>query len=188
MDTHKDSSSEIYEVEKIINCKYYRNKKYYLVKWLCYPIYESTWEPKSNLKNLNYMIDAFEAEYPYSVDQFMYDIYKEELEKRSNKRNKRKKISKEFNTSSKFLSKKKKMEFFSKSELKDEFFDKLKVHLHLNIIQRHSKVQESDLIIDLGSSTTESEENALIGEPDKENLKVTEEKNYLHQLIMPIME
>jgi hypothetical protein len=25
------------------------------------------------------------------------------------------------------------MEFFSKSELKDEFFDKLKVHLHLNI-------------------------------------------------------
>ena len=188
MDTHKDSSSEIYEVEKIINCKYYRNKKYYLVKWLCYPIYESTWEPKSNLKSLNYMIDAFEAEYPYSVDQFMYDIYKEELEKRSNKRNKRKKISKEFNTSSKFLSKKKKMEFFSKSELKDEFFDKLKVHLHLNIIQRHSKAQESDLIIDLGSSTTESEENALIGEPDKENLKVTEEKNYLHQLIMPIME
>ena len=56
MDTHKDSSSEIYEVEKIINCKYYRNKKYYLVKWLCYPIYESTWEPKSNLKSLNYMI------------------------------------------------------------------------------------------------------------------------------------
>ena len=103
MDTHKDSSSEIYEVEKIINCKYYRNKKYYLVKWLCYPIYESTWEPKSNLKSLNYMIDAFEAEYPYSVDQFMYDIYKEELEKRTNKRNKRKKISKEFNTSSKFL-------------------------------------------------------------------------------------
>ena len=188
MDTHKDSSSEIYEVEKIINCKYYRNKKYYLVKWLCYPIYESTWEPKSNLKSLNYMIDAFEAEYPYSVDQFMYDIYKEELEKRSNKRNKRKKISKEFHTSSKFLSKKKKMEFFSKSELKDEFFDKLKVHLHLNIIQRHSKAQESDLIIDLGSSTTESEENALIGEPDKGNLKVTEEKNYLHQLIMPIME
>ena len=80
------------------------------------------------------------------------------------------------------------MEFFSKSELKDEFFDKLKVHLHLNIIQRHSKAQESDLIIDLGSSTTESEENALIGEPDKGNLKVTEEKNYLHQLIMPIME
>ena len=78
MDTHKDSSSEIYEVEKIINCKYYRNKKYYLVKWLCYPIYESTWEPKSSLKNLNYMINAFEAEYPYSVDQYMYEIYSKE--------------------------------------------------------------------------------------------------------------
>ena len=188
MEIKNDSSSGIYEVEKIINCKIYRNKKYYLVKWLCYPIYESTWEPKSNLKSLNYMIDAFEAEYPYSVDQFMYDIYKEELEKRSNKRNKRKKISKEFNTPSKFLSKKKKMEFFSKSELKDEFFDKLKVHLHLNIIQRHSKAQEKDVVIDLSSSTFESEENDLYGEPNEENMNTTEGKNNLHQLIVPIME
>ena len=176
MEIKNDSSSEIYEVEKIINCKIYRNKKYYLVKWLCYPIYESTWEPKSNLKNLNYMIDAFEAEYPYSVDKNMYEIYSEELQKRTTKRNKRKRISKDFKTSIKFLSKKKKMEFFTKSELKDEFFDKLKVHLHLNMIQRHSKTQESDLIIDLGSSTFESEENVLYGESDKENSNVTVEK------------
>ena len=73
---------------------------------------------------------------PYSVDQYMYEIYSKELKKRANKRkrrNKRKKISKELKASVKFLSKKKKKEFFSKSELKDEFFDKLKVHLHLNI-------------------------------------------------------
>ena len=188
MEIKNDSSSGIYEVEKIINCKIYRNKKYYLVKWLCYPIYESTWEPKSNLKNLNYMIDAFEAEYPYSVDQNMYEIYSEELQKRTTKRNKRKRISKDFKTSIKFLSKKKKMEFFTKSELKDEFFDKLKVHLHLNMIQRHSKAQESDLIIDLGSSTFESEENVLYGESDKENSNVTVEKNNLIQLVKPEME
>ena len=35
-----DSSSNMYEVEKIINCKTYHNKKYYLIKWLCYPINE----------------------------------------------------------------------------------------------------------------------------------------------------
>lgn len=188
MDIKNDSSSEIYEVEKIINCKIYRNKKYYLVKWLCYPIYESTWEPKSNLKNLNYMIDAFEAEYPYSVDQNMYEIYSEELQKRTTKGNKRKSISKDFKTSIKFLSKKKKIEYFTNSELKDEFFDKLKVHLHLNMIQRHNKPQESDVIIDLASSTFESEENASHGEPDKENSNVTVEKNNLHQLVKPEME
>ena len=80
------------------------------------------------------------------------------------------------------------MEFFTKSELKDEFFDKLKVHLHLNMIQRHSKAQESDLIIDLGSSTFESEENVLYGESDKEKSNVTVEKNNLIQLVKPEME
>ena len=157
------------------------------------------------------MINAFEAEYPYSVDQYMYEIYSKELKKRANKRkrrNKRKKISKELKASVKFLSKKKKMEFFSKSELKEvkflskkkkmeffskselkeEFFDKLKVHLHLNIIQRHSKAQEKDVVIDLSLSTFESEENDLYGEPNEENMNTTEGKNNLHQLIMPIME
>ena len=106
MDSSNDFSSDIYEVEKIINCKIFRNKKYYLVKWLCYPIYESTWEPKSNLKNLNNWIDAFEAEYPYSIDQNMFEIYSEELQKRTKKRNKRKTSPKDAKTSNKFLNKK----------------------------------------------------------------------------------
>ena len=188
MDSSNDFSSDIYEVEKIINCKIFRNKKYYLVKWLCYPIYESTWEPKSNLKNLNNLIDAFEAEYPYSVDKNMFEIYSEELQKRTKKRNKRKTSPKDAKTKIKFLNKKKKMDFFSNSELKDEFFDKLKVHLHLNMIQRHSKAKESDVVIDLGSCTSTCEDNTLYGEPDKENLNVTAEKTILHQLIKPEME
>ena len=49
MDIISDPWSGMYEVEKIINCKIYKNKKYYLIKWLCYPIYEATWEPKSNI-------------------------------------------------------------------------------------------------------------------------------------------
>ena len=108
-----------YEVEKIINSKIYRNKKYYLVKWLCYPIHESTWEPKSNLKNLNYMIVMFEAEYPYSVDQEMYEIYCNELKKRSKRRRNKGKNSKEFPINTNFLSKKKKFGFFTERELKD---------------------------------------------------------------------
>ena len=79
-------------------------------------------------------------------------------------------------------------DFVAKEELKDEFFDKLKVHLHLNMIQRHNKAQESDVIIDLASSTFESEENASHGEPDKEKSNVTVEKKNLHQLVKPEME
>ena len=53
MEINPDNMDNIYEVEKIINFKYYKNKKYYLIKWLSYPISESTWEPKSNLKYVN---------------------------------------------------------------------------------------------------------------------------------------
>ena len=68
MELSSESRNEIYEVEKIITRKIYKNKKYYLIKWLCFPINESTWEPKSNLKNLNYMIGKFESQYPSSID------------------------------------------------------------------------------------------------------------------------
>ena len=86
MENKTQTLNEMFEVEKIINSRIYRNKKYYLIKWLCYPINESTWEPKSNLKNLNYMLDRFEAEYPYSIDQNMYNIYCDESKKGIKKR------------------------------------------------------------------------------------------------------
>ena len=116
MEKNNNNSSDMYEVEKIINCKFYRNKKYYLIKWLCYPINQSTWEPKSNLKNLNYLIREFESEYPYSIDQNMYNIFCEEVinKKRSNKKAK---ILKESSNESKFIAKKRKIEFFSDFEL-----------------------------------------------------------------------
>ena len=72
---------------QIINFRYYKNKKYYLIKWLSYPISESTWEPKSNLKYINDMLIKFEKEYPNSIDQNMYNIYCDEINKRK-KRNK----------------------------------------------------------------------------------------------------
>ena len=187
METISSPSSGMYEVEKIINCKIFRNKKYYLIKWLCYPIYESTWEPKSNLKNLNYIIDAFEAEYPYSIDQNMYEMYCEELKRRLKRRNKTK-IPKELQESVKFLSKKRKIEFFSHSELKDLNLDKLKLHLHLNFAKRYIKAQESELVIDLSLSSSQSDEIESDGILDKEKFNVTERNNKFSQLIMPKME
>ena len=61
------------------------------------------------------MIDTFEDEYPYSVDQ---EIYFNELKKRMKKRNKGKN-SKEVPINTNFLSKKKKFGFFTERELKD---------------------------------------------------------------------
>ena len=188
MEILADSSNEMYEVEKIINCKIYRSKKYYLVKWLCYPIHESTWEAKTNLKDINNMIDTFESEYPYSIDQEMYKVFLEEQEKHLKREYKRKKKSKEFQSSSKFLQKKKKMEFFSHKELKDAYFDKLKIHLHLNMIKRKNKTPQSDLVIELGSSSSSNDESVTNEESNKENtIKIEEKKDFL-QLIIPEME
>ena len=128
MEINAELCDEIYEVEKIIARKIYKSKKYYLIKWLYFPINESTWEPKSNLTNINYMMNKFEAEYPSSIDQYMYDIYCEEYKKKI----KRTKKSKKPQKVKKLLSKKIKFECFSQSELKDIYYEKLKTHLHIN--------------------------------------------------------
>ena len=188
MEMFPNPINKVYEVEKIINCKFYKNKKYYLIKWLCYPISESTWEPKSNIKHLSAMLDKFEAEYPYSVDQNMYNIYCSEV-KKTKKRSKRVQKSKEIPTGIKSLSKARKIEGFSKAELKDILYEKLKNHLFINIFKRHNIKQENQVIIDLSSSTTShSEENISIFLSENENSNENEEKNDSNKLIKPILE
>ena len=108
MDINSEYINEIYEVEKIINFKYYKNKKYYLVKWLSYPISESTWEPKTNLKYINDILIKFEKEYPKSIDQNVYNIYCDEINERK-KRSKTGKKNKGTKNGIKYLSKTKKL-------------------------------------------------------------------------------
>ena len=186
MEINSDNINEIYEVEKIINFKYYKNKKYYLIKWLSFPISESTWEPKSNLKYINNMLIKFEKEYPYSIDQNMYNIYCSAINKRK-KRSKKDQKKKDMKNGIKYLSKTKKIEEFSKTELKDVLYDKLKNHLFINIIKRHININkiENQVVIDLSiCNTSPSEQNIC----DKENLNDTEEKNDGSKLIRPILE
>ena len=187
MEINSEYINEIYEVEKIINFKYYKNKKYYLIKWLSFPISESTWEPKSNLKYVNNMLIKFEKEYPNSIDQNMYNIYCDEINKRK-KRSKKGQKKKDMRNGIKYSSKTKKIEGFSKTELKDVLYDKLKNHLFINITKRHiiniNKI-ENQVVIDLSIfNTSPSGENIC----DKENLNDTEEKNDGSKLIKPILE
>ena len=107
MELIDETKNKTFEIEKIITCKLYKNKKYYLIKWLCYPISESTWEPKSSLNHLNSLLDKFESEYPFSIDKEMYNIYLEEMNKRK-KRGRKAKKAKEIKNGAKLLSKKRK--------------------------------------------------------------------------------
>ena len=189
MEINPDNMDNIYEVEKIINFKYYKNKKYYLIKWLCYPISESTWEPKSSLKYINDILIKFERDYPYSIDQNMYNIYCNEVIKRK-KESKKCQKKKEMKNGIKYLSKTKKIEGFSKTELKDVLFDKLKNHLFINITKRHININkiENKVIIDLSTcNTCPSEENISISISGNEYLNDSEE-NDENKLIKPILE
>ena len=187
MEINDNNYSDMYEVEKIINCKSYRNKKYYLIKWLCYPISQSTWEPKSNLKNLNYMIKEFESKYPYSIDQDMYNIFCEEMEDKKRTSKKAKNL-KEPSNESKFIAKKRKIEYFSDFELNNEYLDKLKKHLYIdnNNSKKIKDIKETkdELVIDL-SSTEQNEENINGNSLTILKLEDPEKPNSNYKLILP---
>ena len=185
------SCSNFYEVEKIINCKIYKNKKFYLIKWLYFPINESTWEPKSNLKNLKNLIDEFESEYPFSVDHDMYNIFCEEInkKKRYKNKNKNKKNLLESPNENEYIGKKRKIEYFSDAELNDDYLDKLKAHLYINTDQKRIKtknIQKSNLIIDLTSSKNQIEDNISNNSTEEPNsMNFNQEKINLSKLIIP---
>ena len=176
--------SDTYEVEKIINCKYIRNKKYYLIKWLYYPINRSTWEPKSNLENLEYMIEDFESKYPYSIDNFMYDIFCNDTETKKKLKNRNK------NTNTKLLSKKRNKNFNSSIEELDKLnLDILKTHLYIRDNKKQlneNKQKNENLIIDLRTERKENEEKLNNSSENEINEKYSEEqKSNVPKLIMP---
>ena len=179
--------SDTYEVEKIINCKYIRNEKYYLIKWLFYPINQSTWEPKSNLENLECMINDFESKYPYSIDSFMYNIFCNDVNDKKKSKNRNK------NTNKKFVSKKRNKDFYSSIEELDKVnLDSLKKHLYIsdNKIQLNDDKQKNgDLIIDLRAEGKENESKLNnFSENENKAKYIKEGKSNVPKLIMPIFE
>ncbi len=188
MEYMPESCHNLYQVEKIINCRSYKNKKFYLIKWLCYPIKESTWEPKSNLKNIKYLINEFESEYPFSIDKDMYNIFCEENKKK--RRYKSKVNLLESSNEKKFLSKKRKMEYFSDTELNDKYLDKLKIHLYINTEKKqikNRKTSNDDLIIDLSPLNCQNEDNTNTHCSTELNSVNNQEKIKSSKLIMPKM-
>ena len=123
------------------------------------------------------MIEDFEAEYPFSVDQNMYNIFCEEVKKKKRCKNTVKNL-KDSPLNTKFTTKKRKIEFFSDLEFNDKNLNKLKTHLHINSYKKNkndNKRSNKDLIIDLSLTTTQSDENMNNNSPENLNKMVSEE-------------
>jgi hypothetical protein len=57
-----ENGAEVFEVESIIAKRGSGNRIQYLVKWLGYPHWESTWERPSTLTDAREAIDEFESQ------------------------------------------------------------------------------------------------------------------------------
>ena len=83
---------DYYEVEKIISRKLVGKNKFYLIKWLGYPIQDCTWEPISHLDKINTLVENFDKDFPFSIDKRLLQKYLRTIHKKNNRR--LKKISK----------------------------------------------------------------------------------------------
>ena len=53
-----------FEVQKILDTKFFRRKLYYFVDWVGYNVSDQSWEPAINLLNAQLEIYAFHLEFP----------------------------------------------------------------------------------------------------------------------------
>jgi len=86
--TSESSQADEYDVEEILAEKGQNKKKVYLVKWLGYPVYRSSWEPRSSFDNESPLND-WEAKLakikakqlpPFDVKAFEKDVKRRENE------------------------------------------------------------------------------------------------------------
>jgi len=176
---------DFYEVEKIITRKYFKNKKYYLIKWLYYPINQSTWESQSNLKHLQYLINEFEAQFPNTIDQNMYNIFCNEIKNKKGRKIKEKYFGP--NIHLQFLSKKRNDGLIPDEELNDPYLEGLKAHLHIKTnktVLINADKKNNGLIIDLSNIDDKSEEDSINKIEKVTNEKLSDE-NSRNILIRP---
>ena len=169
---------DFYEVEKIITRKYFKNKKYYLIKWLYYPINQSTWESQSNLKYLQYLINEFEAQFPNTIDQNMYNIFCNEIKNKKGRKIKEKYFGP--NIHLQFLSKKRNNGIIPDEELNDPYLEGLKAHLHIKTNKScliNDKEINDGLFIDLSNTNDKSDEDSINTIEKETNEKLLDENS-----------
>ena len=160
--------NKYYDVEKIINKRRIGRKNYYLVKWLNYPIEDCTWEPLSNLQNVKFLVENFDADYPLSVDEKMFNLFERKITS----------FKKKPKTDKKFLNKKLKSEksdlFFEENE-KDSL-DLLKSHLYIGITPKNMEQKNEDFLERSFSKEMNETLSTIKEEIHQENELVTKEE------------
>ena len=78
-----NNDKNYFNVEKIITRKINGKKKYYLIKWVGYPLKDCSWEPISHLQNISHMVEIFDNNFPASIDKkglkrYLYVINRKE--------------------------------------------------------------------------------------------------------------
>ena len=64
-----NNAKNYFDVEKIITRKIDGKNKYYLIKWVGYPLKDCSWEPVSHLQNISHMVEIFDNNFPSSIDK-----------------------------------------------------------------------------------------------------------------------
>lgn len=73
--------NKYFDVEYIITRRTEGKKNYYLIKWEGYPIKDCSWEPVSHLTNVMDMVNEFDDNFPYSIEQKSLKEFYVELRK-----------------------------------------------------------------------------------------------------------
>ncbi|EUC60435.1 Transposon Tf2-1 polyprotein, putative [Rhizoctonia solani AG-3 Rhs1AP] len=64
-----EEGEEEFEVEEIVDSRYFRNQLQYFVKWKGYPPSENKWEPWFNVENSPELIDEFHQKHPQAASK-----------------------------------------------------------------------------------------------------------------------
>ena len=78
--------NDYYEVERIITRKNKGKNKKYLIKWEGYSIKDCTWEPLSHLDKINFLVEDFEKNFPFSIDKRLLRKYLRFKKRKNNKK------------------------------------------------------------------------------------------------------
>ena len=73
---------EEWEVERILNKRWVREKDKYLVCWKGFTAESDTWEERENLKNVKKAIEEFEKEYQWDMEDVAQQEHKKTIFKR----------------------------------------------------------------------------------------------------------
>ena len=169
-----NNDKNYFNVEKIITRKINGKKKYYLIKWVGYPLKDCSWEPISHLQNISHMIEIFDNNFPASIDKKGLKRYLCVINRKE---------SHIIRIKNPFL----KSKCFRKLKKKKESniiinIDNSRININLENIENKEEKKEEEK--EIGKNDKETEKYICnINEEDKQNLNLSENLNEVNMKV-----